>query len=171
MDVNKCFDCGVDNSVAKTESFLCDDCREKEFARLRQLAKGEQEVKSNREKVVELSKQGLKPKEISQKTGIPISTVYKYRHEAKVATKENKTNVKNSKLQKEIKELKEQLNEEKAKHEQLKEFYKHLESKLEHEKKMAKRLSDNFIREQEKHDVLLKYLVMSNEQYARYKFP
>lgn len=151
MDVNKCFDCGVDNSVAKMESFLCDECREKEFARLRQLAKGEQEVKSNREKVVELSK-------------------YKYRHEAKVATKEYKTNV-NSELQKEIKELKEQLNEEKAKYEQLKELYKNLENKLEHEKKMAKRLSENFIREQEKHDVLLKYLVMSNEQYARYKFP
>lgn len=166
MNIHKCFDCGTDNSVYEIGSFLCDECRAKEFERLRRIVKGEQEMKTNREIVVELSKKGLKPKEISEKTGIPVKTVYNYRHfskdeiESDSKPKEKEVSFNNNdyeKLQLEHNKLKEEKEEILIELDNFKHFHKR---EIELYQKENKSLINQLKKEKEKHDLLLKYIAM-----------
>lgn len=64
-------------SVTKSGSFLCDECQEKQFDRVRKIVK-ERKNKMSINLVKKHMDVGLKAKEIAEKTGLTVSTVYTY---------------------------------------------------------------------------------------------
>lgn len=76
-----CKRCGVKKEHAsRTGSLLCDECQEKQFAKIRKIVK-ERKNKMSINTVKKYMDDGLKPKEIAEKTGLKINTVYSYMYE------------------------------------------------------------------------------------------
>lgn len=76
-----CKRCGAKKeSVSRSGSLLCNDCQDKQFAKVRKIVK-ERKNKMSINTVKKYMDDGLKPKEIAEKTGLKINTVYSYMSE------------------------------------------------------------------------------------------
>ena len=76
-----CKRCGAKKeSVSRSGSLLCNDCQDKQFAKVRKIVK-ERKNKMSINAVKKHMDNGLKPKEIAEKTGLKINTVYSYMSE------------------------------------------------------------------------------------------
>ncbi|MCM3739211.1 hypothetical protein M3210_02900 [Oceanobacillus luteolus] len=194
-----CWHCGIkrsDSEVTRTGSFLCKGCHDAYFKYLSMKVKGDERWVELKDRILELSNKGLKPKEIAKELKVTPQTVYTYRSQLGISGKRRvKEMVEiNSKVnqeargmdyQKEIEDLHKQLEEERSRHKtreqelqsRIKEHIRALEdaearnleleanAKLK-EMKEPKAVTDiykqEFEREKQKHDALLKYLMIIN---------
>lgn len=169
-----CIDCGKHKpGLEATGSFQCEGCQEKLFNRLRNGVVDEM-GKSGLEIVKELMEQGLKPKEIHEKSGIPMSSVYTYRSQV------NKNKVEEPRSIKEVGKVKELEQKHDDAIEELKKFkedyaqltrnftelqnsYFEMESKLEDSQMTTvcgcDGMSDELKQEQLKHAKLFEYMM------------
>ena len=82
--------------VIYTGSFLCDSCQEASFEYVRKIVNGDDEVKTIKEQVIELTKKGLSAKEIADKLQTSKGTVYTYRSAAGLSEPRTVVEQKNS---------------------------------------------------------------------------